>query len=456
MGIGHLLAVVLEKGAQDLTIGIVVPCLAVVLDGDVLTLAVPYGLGSVMDVHGTCGQLVGAAEGFRKIHGGLAALQTTVVETHHLLEVELPHKQTGRVLPLAQQLFELLFLTDKSDGIDAFVHAKGVLPVVRGLGILGVVLDADGLGGIHVALHDLLLDATHLRTDSVLSVALLDAVATEVARGGARIAHGHGEGTIVVTLIGDTCPVLGVIGHIVLGVVGGAVGLRVGIDTEDGEVARLARPHPVIGLTTELTHGLGNGEDQAQVVEVAVGGDEVAVALVERHELNTQRGVLLAHLFGHDVLDGIEETGALRACHLIQSLGHEFLGDILLLDHEGDKHFLVWQLLVECLGIEAVEHIVVLDCGVAADGLEAAVVIGKDEPVGRNDNARAVAGEVDDGLHNGIVGLIELVVRQLVTLHLHTLIDHVGQVVECPHALIGRRCTKRREERGERREDCNQ
>ena len=49
---GHLLAVVLEQRTEDFAVGIVVPRLAVVLDVDVLTLAVAHGLGTVMDEHG--------------------------------------------------------------------------------------------------------------------------------------------------------------------------------------------------------------------------------------------------------------------------------------------------------------------------------------------------------------------------------------------------------------------
>ena len=71
-----------------------------------------------------------------------------------------------------------------------------------------------------------------------------------------------------------------------------------------------------------------------------------------------------------------------------------------------------------------------------AYGLEAAVVVGEHEAVGADHHARAVAGEVDHSLHDGIVGLIEFVVGQLVAIALHLLVHCAGQVVERPHAFV--------------------
>ena len=51
--VGHLLAVVFEQRAQYLAVGVIVPLVAVVGDGDMLTLAVALGTGTVMDEEGT-------------------------------------------------------------------------------------------------------------------------------------------------------------------------------------------------------------------------------------------------------------------------------------------------------------------------------------------------------------------------------------------------------------------
>ena len=77
------------------------------------------------------------------------------------------------------------------------------------------------------------------------------------------------------------------IGHIILGVVSWSVSFGIGIDAEDREIAGLTRPHPVVCLATELTHRLGNGKDQTQVGEIAISGNEVTIALIERLQFQT-------------------------------------------------------------------------------------------------------------------------------------------------------------------------
>ena len=209
----------------------------------------------------------------------MIALLIKLIET---VEVELSLQIAALLLPLAQLVLENLLLADQSNTVNALVHTQGVLPVVGALSVLGVVHDTDGLGSTHVTDHDVLLDTTNLGTHGVLGITLQNAVAGEVTVGGARIAHRHSEVTILVALHGDGCPALRVVRHVLLAVLGRAVGHRVGIDAEDAEVAGLARPHPVIGLATELTHGLGNGKYQTHILEVAVGGEVVLVTLVER------------------------------------------------------------------------------------------------------------------------------------------------------------------------------
>ena len=124
-------------------------------------------------------------------------------------------------------------------------------------------------------------------------------------------------------------------------------------------------------------------------------------------------------------------------CHLIKAMGHQSIGDILLFHHETYEHILIRQFLLEAFGIETIQHIVVLHSRMRADSLEATVVVGEHQSIGRYNDTRAIAREIDNGMHNGIVGLIKLFVRQTITIALHLLIDSMGQVVKRPHALIG-------------------
>ena len=310
-----------------------------------------------------------------------------LVELAQLVEVELILEVAGLVHPTAQFMFEHLLLGNQTDAVDTLVHADGVLPVVGTLGVLGVVHDADGLGGTHVANHHVLLDTANLSTCGVLSITLQNAVAGEVTTGGAGITHGHGEVAGLVALHGHGSPVLGVIGHVLLTILGRTVGHRVGIDAEDGEVTGLTGPHPVVGLATKLTHGFGNGKHQAHVLEVAVGGEVVLVALVERLDLNTQRGVLDADLLGHGILNAIDEVADLAEGQVHETLGVQLGGNVALLDHEAYEEVFVGQLLGIALGVETVEHIVVLHGRVLADAVEATVVVGEYQTVGTDNNA---------------------------------------------------------------------
>ena len=70
--------------------------------------------------------------------------------------------------------------------------------------------------------------------------------------------------------------VLGLIGDIVLAVVGWSIVL-VSVDAEDREVARVARPHPVVRIAAELTYRSWRSEDETYVAEDIVGNEIVLV-----------------------------------------------------------------------------------------------------------------------------------------------------------------------------------
>ena len=134
-----------------------------------------------MNEHGTCRELVGATKGLAEEHPSLGDLHALGIKTLQQGEVELALEETCAVLPLTEQCFKLLLLSDESDGIDTFVHAERVFPVVGRLRIFGVVLDTYSLTGIHVALHDFLLDTAHLSTDGILGVTFLNTIARQIA-----------------------------------------------------------------------------------------------------------------------------------------------------------------------------------------------------------------------------------------------------------------------------------
>ena len=243
------------------------------------------------------------------------------------------------------------------------------------------------------------------------------------------------------------------IGHVVFRVAGRTIGLGVGIDAEHGEVAGLAGPHPVVGVAAELTHRLGNGKDQAQIVELLVNGGKIAVAFVERVYLHMERLVYLLYRVVQEVLQRVNEFAPVIIGYVpLLGFGPKAVGDVLLRTHERDEHVLVGQFFLVALGDKAVQHIVVFHGGMAADGLETAVVVGENQSVGTDHHARAIAREVHYAVLNGIGIAVECSAGQRETFLLHLCKHLRGQVVERPHSLVGN-CFlrgKRREERGER------
>ena len=195
------------------------------------------------------------------------------------------------------------------------------------------------------------------------------------------------------------------VGHVVFGIIGRTVCLGVCIDAEYRVVARLAGPHPVVRLATVLTHRLGNGEHQAHIVEVAVGGAVVLVALIERLDFHAQRRVFLADILLPCILHTIHDSSLLTDFNAFQFCRH-LVCYILLLYHEADEQVLVGQLFFKALGIESVQHIIVLNGGVLANGIKTTVVVGKYKSIRRYHNTRTEATKVDNRILDSIIALI--------------------------------------------------
>ena len=150
-----------------------------------------------------------------------------------------------------------------------------------------------------------------------------------------------------------------------------------------------------------------------------------------------QGGVDGFHRVGKRVLQRVDELVLCLSVEHVDTQGLQARCDVALAFHKRHEHVLVGQFLSVALGYEAVDHVVVLYGRVGADGLEATVVIGEDEAVGRNHDARAIAREVDDIVLDGIGVAVECRLRQCKAVALHGFIHLCGQVVECPHAFVG-------------------
>ena len=102
---------------------------------------------------------------------------------------------------MAQKGLKVTLLLDESNGVNTFIHANAILPIVAAMGILRLVLNTDGFRRAHVTPHDLLLDGTSLNHGFIHGIAtLLNAVATQVSASRTRIAHYHGKVTRFIAL----------------------------------------------------------------------------------------------------------------------------------------------------------------------------------------------------------------------------------------------------------------
>ena len=77
-----------------------------------------------------------------------------------------------------------------------------------------------------------------------------------------------------------------------------------------------------------------------------------------------QRGVDTLYRVCEHILQRVEQSSLLLAAHIVDAEGLQPARNVALLNHEAHEHILVGQLLLVGLGIEAVEHIVVLNGGV--------------------------------------------------------------------------------------------
>ena len=98
--------------------------------------------------------------------------------------------------------------------------------------------------------------------------------------GAARVAHDHREVAVLDAVEADLEVALGLVGDVVCAVVGRVV-VGVGVDAKEGEVARVAGPHPVVGVATKLADALRGVAHEADVVVIAVDKEVELVGVVE-------------------------------------------------------------------------------------------------------------------------------------------------------------------------------
>ena len=138
---------------------------------------------------------------------------------------------------------------------NGFIHADRVFPIVAGTCIFAGVLDTYFVTGSHFFLQYILTHTTYADTGFVGRMhPLFHFTLSQIAVSASGESHNHGIVTLVNTFQGDSQMLFGFQRNIVFIIFCRfAVGIR--INAEDGKVASMAGPHPVVCFTTEFTDG---------------------------------------------------------------------------------------------------------------------------------------------------------------------------------------------------------
>ena len=327
----------------------------------------------------------------------------------------------------------LLLAADDVEGGEGFALADPLLPAVGGAGVLVGVLQADLAVGAHGLPEDVLADAAGVNTDVIGREHVLELRGGLEALRAARVAHDHGEIAFLHALEGDVQELARAHRDIAGGIVGGLV-VRVGIDAEHGEVAGVARPHPVVGVAAELAGRCGRSAHEAHIT-VDLGDDQVLdVVVVEADDAH------LAVRIG--VLGSVDQLlAALAGRELVGHVGHAL--------QEAHGQARAGDLLVAGEGEIAVLEVVVLRGGECLDIAVAAVVVGHQQAAAGDDLGRAAAAELDDGVLDGrVVHAVDLLRSQPGAQIAQGVGVHFLEQGEEPHALVGAQGGRHQEQGG--------
>ena len=106
--------------------------------------------------------------------------------------------------------------------------------------------------------------------------------------------------------------------------------MLIGIDTEYGEIAGMARPFPVVSVPAELTYRGRRRKHQTNIIVIAINGKPELVASIVNIHNARQRGVLAGNLFTDSQHHRIDRTCTLSLIHIRpyrpkHAAGHVFL-----------------------------------------------------------------------------------------------------------------------------------
>ena len=310
------------------------------------------------------------------------------------------------------------------------IHPNRVLPVVGALGIFASVLDACCLVGFHGFFPDSLLDATHLNTGRVFIIYhIFYPPRSEITVCASGEADSHSIVTFAISIEGNRCIRNRLVGLVVLAVKCRIV-VGISIHTEDAKVARMACPHPVVGITTELAHRAGRSHYKTYVLEYIVHNHIVLVACIVGSYLthySRPLGVLcidfLAQLF--DDLHTLHfALSTFYGSFDTRSYVYDFAEIANAKPRDGEFFSVI-------IRAETITEVVMIYRTLALDSSKTTVVIGEDKTFVRYCNTgTAPTKNYDCTCHTGLTKAIELLWRQLKAKLLHAFVVLLIELVE--------------------------
>ena len=210
--------------------------------------------------------------------------------------------------------FRFLFLlaSDYVKLLEGVAHAYPFLPSVGRSGIFVGILEAHLVVGAHLFPEHVLSHGPGRDAYVVDCQHVLKLRGGLVPLGASGVAHHHHEVALIYAVERDAQELAGLEGHVVLRVRSGFVVLS-GIYAEHREVAGVAGPHPVVGVSSEFARSCGRRAYEAYVAVDLVDYEILHVVVEEADNLCLAMGVVLLGP-GYEVFSGL--LVADLSCHV--------------------------------------------------------------------------------------------------------------------------------------------
>ena len=226
---------------------------------------------------------------------------------------------------------------------------------------------------------------------------LFDAKRREIAFRSARIPQCHAERTFFISVKRNRSHIFGMIRDVFRRIIRRAV-VPIGIDTKYAEIARMARPHPIIRIPTKLSNRRGRRKHQPDIVIIAIDGQPKLIAAIIGIYNSYQSRIFMSHFFTNGKHHRVDRSGAFRFGHpRFHRAEHPFC-NILRPQQETDVKLRIRQLLAAAMRHKTVFQIVVFHRRMLLYTTETAMMIRKYQSVFRHNHPRTKATEADYGI----------------------------------------------------------